>query len=167
MNHSHATHNRRASLLGATLAALLLGPLGMGCDTQAGGSSSVVPGSTDPREDQPEGWAEGESAQELKLRKDRLYTEFRGVVGEPVATPDACEKVCSLATSICGVQEKLCNIADDHPGEAEYQDLCREAKKECRETQDACIRCVENHAASGACSGEAADAAADPAPTAD
>lgn len=153
MNQSHAKRSRRkGSLFGATLTLLLVAPWGMGCVAQAGGSS-VVPGSTDPREDQPEGWAEGESAQELKLRKDRLYTEFRGVVGEPVATPDACEKVCSLATSICGVQEKLCNIADDHPGEAEYQNLCREAKKECRETQDACIACVENHAASGSCGG--------------
>ena len=100
-----------------------------------------------------EGVAEGDSADELNARKQRLYVEFRALVEEGSNDPDTCERLCSLATSICGVQEKLCNIAEDHVGDDHYQSLCREAKRECRDAQDRCIDCVERHA-NGTCAGQ-------------
>jgi hypothetical protein len=55
----------------------------------------------------------------------------------------ACEDLCALASSICGVKEKLCEVADRHPGEEEYQSLCRKAELECSEAEDSCVACVE------------------------
>jgi hypothetical protein len=88
---------------------------------------------------------EGDTAGELEARLKRLRAEQ--VELEPTSTeePAACETVCSLATQICGVREKLCNIADDHPEDSDYQKLCREAKLECQQAQRACVSCVERH----------------------
>ncbi len=124
------------------LAALALASL-VGCAAQ-GGSGSVSmesPGNASP--DQPMGRAEGESADDLDAQKDRLVQDYRAKVIRASTDAAACEQLCSLATSICGVQEKLCGIADDHPADDHYQDLCREAKRECSETQSSCIACVE------------------------
>jgi len=99
------------------------------------------PGNSAP--DQPVGRAEGESADELDAQKDRMVDDYRAKVTRASTNPNTCEQLCSLATSICGVQEKLCGIADDHPADDHYQDLCREAKRECSETQASCIACVE------------------------
>lgn len=125
---------------------LLLGLALVGCVTTAGGSGVAVdnPGSATP--DAPMGRAEGESADDLDARKDRLYADYRAQVNQASTDAGACEQLCSLATSICGVQEKLCRIADDHPADDHYQDLCREAKRECQETQGSCIACVESNA---------------------
>jgi hypothetical protein len=99
--------------------------------------------------DQPEGLAEGDSADELDARKDKLVEQLHGMRASATTDPRQCEDLCSLATSICGVAEKLCNIADDHVGNDHYQDLCREAKRECHEAQSDCVKCVESLAGSG------------------
>jgi hypothetical protein len=116
------------------------------CRTQSGGGT-VTPaiGGEPGRADDPEGPQEGENFGDLRARLERLRTRAAAV--EPVATGDAgkCEDLCSIATNICAVQEKLCELADEHPGEDEYQALCREAKSECREAQDSCVRCVESN----------------------
>ncbi len=137
--------------LAACVPAGAQGGEGTGLETPggAGGGGPDRPG---------EGPAEGSSADELDARKDRLYVEFKALMAEGAREPDTCERLCALATSICGVQEKLCNIADDHVGDDHYQQLCREAKRECRDSQDRCIECVEHHA-EASCGGSATPAA--------
>jgi hypothetical protein len=110
----------------------------------------VAPGDSGEHAHQPEGWNEGDSRDELEARLRRLVEQQGAMKTAASANAGACEDICSLATSICGVQEKLCSIADRHPGEDEYQGLCREAKQECRAAQDDCITCVEKHAQPGA-----------------
>lgn len=136
-----------------------LGFAGTGCVNASTGPAVVTPGS-EPAPDQPEGMADGDSADELDARKDKLVESMRELRGAASSDPKQCEDLCSLATSICGVSEKLCNIADDHAGNEHYQDLCREAKRECHEAQADCVACVEglagNGGAAGSCSGAAA-----------
>jgi hypothetical protein len=93
----------------------------------------------------PEGHAEGDSREELERRLRRLLADQAPIAAAATGDPEACEKLCSLSTSICGVQEKLCNIAAEHGGDDSYQQLCREAKLECRHAQESCISCVERH----------------------
>jgi hypothetical protein len=116
------------------------------CQPQAtGGTVTPTVGGGAGRADNPDGPQEGENFGDLKNRLERLRARASQV--QPVATGDAgkCEDLCSIATNICAVQEKLCELADDHPGEEEYQALCREAKAECREAQESCVRCVESN----------------------
>jgi hypothetical protein len=126
--------------------ALVCAMLGAGCGPQTGGGT-VTPGTSgsggsDP---DPQGVTEGEGMGELRKRLGDLVDRERGL--RPVATSDAgkCEELCELATSICSVQEKLCELADDHPDDDSYQGLCREARNECREAQESCVRCVETN----------------------
>jgi hypothetical protein len=104
-----------------------------GC-RRVSGPSTVAPETGEERA-RPDaaGPHEGDSALELDARLKRLRED------------QTQQDVCSLATSICGVKEKLCNIADEHPGDADYQELCRKAKQECQQAQEACVGCVERH----------------------
>ncbi|RMH00273.1 MAG: hypothetical protein D6705_00855 [Deltaproteobacteria bacterium] len=86
---------------------------------------------------------EGETAPELAERLRRLRTQQGEYLPASAKDPDACEYVCSLATSICGVKEKLCRLADERPADETYQQYCREAKLACKNAQDNCIGCVE------------------------
>ena len=129
--------------LAAALSAIV--PIAGGCN-QATAGGTVTPGDGEPRPGaDPQGAHMGDSLGELKLRLEQLKRRQLQVI--PAANQDkaVCEDVCSLATSICGVAEKLCNLADDHPQDPEYQNLCREARLECKEAQDSCIGCVEGH----------------------
>ena len=134
-------------LLGAALLSL---SMTSACTTTGGGPTPINPGEPGAHGDQPsKGWGEGDSRDELKARLTRLVAQQRVMATAAAASAAACEDICSLATSICGVQEKLCSIADEHPGEDEYQGLCREAKQECRAAQEDCIGCVEKHTKTG------------------
>lgn len=134
----------RSRLTSTLITVCLFAPLG--CVSASAGTGVGVdsPGSATP--DAPVGRAEGESADDLDARKDRMYADYQARLSQASADATACEQLCSLATSICGVQEKLCRIADDHPADDHYQDLCRESKRECQETQQSCIACVESNA---------------------
>ena len=124
-----------------------------GCVTQSsGGGLGVTPGDGE-RLDTPEGRGEGQTRDELEARMRQLVSEQQGHLQAASTSPAVCEDLCSLATSICGVQEKLCVIADEHPGDDSYQGLCREAKRECKAAQDDCIGCVERHSGSAASTG--------------
>lgn len=146
----------------ATAGLLVVSSLAVsGCVNASTGPAVVTPGS-EPAPDQPQGLADGDSADELDARKDKLVESMRELRAAASSDPKQCEDLCSLATSICGVSEKLCNIADDHAGNDHYQDLCREAKRECREAQADCVACVEGLAgdgATGTCGGTPAPAA--------
>lgn len=138
----HRPRSRGIAVLGVLLAALAA------CQPQAG-STSVTPGGEGAaaRGASPEGQHEDDSAGSLKARLENLASQ-RASKLEPASTdPGVCEELCSLATTICSVQEKLCELADEHAGDDEYQGLCREARQECREAQDSCVACVESNSA--------------------
>jgi hypothetical protein len=117
------------------------------CDGQAGEGATAVPGSGGGASTtiDPTGRADGESPQELADRLHALVQQQRDHTALADDDPKECEDLCSLSTSICGVKEKLCRIADERVGEESYQQLCREAKQECRDAQDSCMDCVEKH----------------------
>ena len=87
------------------------------CTTTAGGTAPVIPPGEEARPDAPEGRGEGDSRDELEARMHKLVAEQQGRLEAAAGSAKACEDLCSLATSICGVREKLCSIADDHPGD--------------------------------------------------
>jgi hypothetical protein len=117
----------------------------LGC--QASTSTATVPpdGTAERASPPPVGDHEGEGREELRARLRRLTGDQQTLQPAASEDPAVCEDLCSLATQICGVTEKLCNLADAHAGDDEYQGLCRQARQECRGANDSCIRCVERH----------------------
>jgi hypothetical protein len=133
-----------ARVLGASLAAVLL--VGSGCGPVASGGGTVAPGGNGNVRDgaDPEGREEGDNnVDDLRVRLERLTREQDDRSSSSDGSFGACEDLCSLASSICTVKEKLCEVADRHPGEEEYQGLCRKADLECSESEDSCVACVE------------------------
>lgn len=127
------------AMLGAVL-------LTASCTTSsAGGGGTVTPGGNGNVRDAaaPEGDEEGNDVGALRARLERLSRDKDQRVDASDGSFGACEDLCSLASSICTVKEKLCEVADRHPGEEEYQGLCRKAELECSEAEDACVACVE------------------------
>jgi hypothetical protein len=116
-----------------------------GCVTQAGGGGSTAVPRGAPDAADTRGPHVGESMSELAVRLRALVRQRGGKLHAAASDAAACEDLCSLATSICEVQEKMCLIADEHPADGEYQNLCREAQHECREAQASCIDCVESN----------------------
>lgn len=117
------------------------------CGPRAGNEATVTPGMEAGPGDgpPPEGTHEGGSAGELKQRLDRYSTQQDALVSGASTDVAVCEDLCALSTNICAVQEELCKIADDHPGDNDYQALCREAQQECREARESCERCVQSN----------------------
>lgn len=116
-----------------------------GCGPTASGGGTVAPGGNGSvREAEPEGEEEGNDVGALRQRLERLSTEQAARASSSDASFGACQDLCSLASSICSVKEKLCEVADRHPGEEEYQGLCRKAELECSEAEDSCVACVES-----------------------
>lgn len=116
-----------------------------GCGPVASGGGAVTPGGNGntPEGADPEGEQEGNDVGALEQRLERLSSEQDAQVKASDGSFGACEELCSLASSICTVKEKLCEVADRHPGEEEYQGLCRKAELECSEAEDSCVACVE------------------------
>ena len=119
---------------------------GFGCARSSSGQVNVPEEGTRSHEEAAEGRQEGDSPEELRLRLGKLNDSHQQLFGAATEDPSKCEDLCSLATSICGIKEKLCNIADEHVGREEYQRLCREAKQDCGAARESCIDCVEMHA---------------------
>ncbi|MEM7152906.1 MAG: hypothetical protein AAF799_08685 [Myxococcota bacterium] len=139
---------RRMAGSGARLGVVLcvVAALG-GCRAQAG-SGTVTPGRGNhavPDGPDPEG--PHEQTSDIS-RHAELLQALRTRHAEVSATSDAtfgvCEELCSLASQICTVKEKLCDIADDLPGEDDYRDLCRKGELECNEAEESCVECVES-----------------------
>ena len=116
-----------------------------GCGPTAGGGGTVAPAGNGNVRDgaDPEGEEEGNDVGSLQARLERLSREQDAKASGSDGSFGACEDLCSLASSICTVKEKLCEVADRHPGEEEYQGLCRKAELECSEAEDSCVACVE------------------------
>lgn len=123
----------------------------VGCGPSASGGGTVVPGGNGnvPDGPEPEGFDEGDNIGDLETRLDRLSSEQASKASSSDASFGSCEDLCSLASSICTVKEKLCDVADRHPGEEEYQGLCRKAELECSEAEDSCVACVEARGSRG------------------
>jgi len=121
-----------------------------GCGPTAGGA--VTPGTRTPGTragPEPDGPQEGDSVPELVKRLERLSGEQAARMDDAMTDIQACHDLCSLSASICEVEVKLCDIADRHPQEGSYQELCREAQQECREAQTSCEDCVGEHTDNG------------------
>jgi hypothetical protein len=117
-----------------------------GCEPGAsGGGVTVTPDRGGIGEDAPKGDAEDRSMGALQRRLETFRNKKAQIMNASTRDPAVCEELCSLASDICEVQEKLCELADEHPGDDQYQNLCREAHNECREAQASCVRCVESN----------------------
>lgn len=117
------------------------------CDQTAGAGATVTPNGRTSGDSalQPEGGFEGESIDELAIRLDRLVVERDAQISAANTDAGKCEDLCELSRAICDVKSKMCEIADDHVSDDEYQDLCRKAKQRCREASESCVRCVQHH----------------------
>lgn len=60
--------------------------------------------------------------------------------GASVST-DACGRICSLAGAACELSQRICTLADQHDGDARYEDLCWNAQRQCEAASDACADC--------------------------
>lgn len=58
------------------------------------------------------------------------------------APQDRCTTVCELSTAICGLQDRICELAPRHPGEPRYQAACQRAARDCEASQEACHACA-------------------------
>ncbi|MCX4245047.1 hypothetical protein [Paraliomyxa miuraensis] len=149
-------NRRRGASQAAWSLALALGSVApLGCNPSASGGGTVPPGGNGnvPDGAEPEGRDEGDNIGDLAARLDRLTVEQAQKASTSNASFEVCEDLCSLASSICTVKEKLCEVADRHPGEEEYQGLCRKAELECGEAEDSCVACVEARQSKSATAG--------------
>lgn len=60
-------------------------------------------------------------------------------------TPDErrCERICELATNICGLRDRICELADEHEQDPRYVKACDRATQDCERAQGACEDCGE------------------------
>ena len=71
------------------------------------------------------------------------------VAAEAAAEEDAadaamnptCTSICALTEAVCGLQRRICQLADEHSGEQNYQDLCTRAGEDCERAAAACDVC--------------------------
>lgn len=54
---------------------------------------------------------------------------------------DRCTTVCELSAAICGLQDRICDLAPRHPNEPRYQAACQRAARDCETSQEACHAC--------------------------
>lgn len=65
--------------------------------------------------------------------------------GDPTCHPasgDHCSDVCTLSTSICKNQERICELAQQLAGDDWAAGKCTRARASCQAAHDACCRCV-------------------------
>lgn len=58
------------------------------------------------------------------------------------AASDHCSDVCTLSTSICTNQQRICELAQQLPGDDWAAGTCTRARASCQAAHDACCRCV-------------------------
>lgn len=58
------------------------------------------------------------------------------------AASDHCSDVCTLSTSICNNQQRICELAQQLPGDDWAAATCTRARASCQAAHDACCRCV-------------------------
>ena len=60
---------------------------------------------------------------------------------ENLAGQNQCSSVCTLSSSICELEVRICTLADEHEGDPAYADACERAIDDCEVSSDACERC--------------------------
>jgi hypothetical protein len=58
-----------------------------------------------------------------------------------MASVDACGRICALAGAACDLSQRICTLAEQHDGDARYEDLCWNAERQCEAASDACADC--------------------------
>lgn len=130
--------------VGLGLALGLLASVGCGPGSASAGPGTVTPTTGNgPRPVDAEGPDAGENVGTYKVQLERLRLERARKAATVDPSFPVCEDLCGLMADICKVKSKLCDLANDHPGEDGYQRLCREAQHECREAQESCVSCTE------------------------
>ena len=133
----HGSLHRAALVLGVVMLAACRPTASGGTVTPTGGADAPDEGAD------PIGRDEGDNVGDLRARLERLHVDHDRLSSQEGGGFGQCEDLCDLASKICSVKEKICDIAADHPGDDAYQGLCREAQHECREAGDSCVRCAE------------------------
>ena len=67
------------------------------------------------------------------------------VANDPECRPantDKCTSACTLSTSICSNQQKICDVAKQLGGDDWAANKCENAKASCRAAHDSCCSCV-------------------------
>jgi hypothetical protein len=58
------------------------------------------------------------------------------------ATSDRCTEACSLSTSICRNQQRICDLAGQLPGDDWAANKCESARASCKAAHESCCSCV-------------------------
>ena len=58
------------------------------------------------------------------------------------ANTDRCTSACTLSTSICSNQQKICDLAKQLPGDDWAANKCESARASCKAAHDSCCSCV-------------------------
>jgi len=53
-----------------------------------------------------------------------------------------CQRICTLAGVACDLSKRICQLADDHQGDARYANACWNAGQQCEDASDACTDCT-------------------------
>jgi hypothetical protein len=64
-----------------------------------------------------------------------------GAGGVAVKDEDPCSRICAIATSVCGLRERICVLADAHADESRYAAACKRAERDCARATEACDDC--------------------------
>ena len=136
---------RSTTVLASVLTPGLLLWATAGCGPTAGTGATPDDANRPTVELPSEGQPDDNSMGGLRKKLEKFRAKKASIVSASVQDSAVCEELCKLASDICEVQEKLCDLAEDRPGDEQYQGLCREAKHECQEAQESCVRCVESN----------------------
>lgn len=115
------------------------------CEPTAGEGTTPPHENGGPVDLTPVGRPDDNSMGGLRKKLESFRAKKASIVSASTSDPAVCEELCKLASDICEVKVKLCELADDRPDDEQYQGLCREAKHECQEAQKSCVRCVESN----------------------
>jgi hypothetical protein len=118
---------------------------GAGADAseKAAAAEEAAPAEAEPEEDLEalhdrvdEAWAELEA---LQAAEQRAATT-------PDANPDVtvarCKRIRGLATEICGLSDRMCMLATQHPGQSRYGRACARSQETCGRASHAAERCI-------------------------
>lgn len=129
---------RRACLWMAVLPLCLAACTTVGTTGPRGpGASHAYPEPTGAHE------TEGFATYERKLARYRVQWSELTAVASADTDAEQCEQLFALMHGICDVKDKLCRIAGEHRGAADYAGLCDEAQLECTEAQTSCEECSQ------------------------
>lgn len=76
--------------------------------------------------------------------EDDEAAEAAGAGAGAVASGDRatrCERICNIADATCGLEAKICELADAHAGEPRYGRVCDRARHDCELASESCNAC--------------------------